>query len=108
MTDCGGLLVFEELLTAAHLHFNTLLLKLLMQFTAQLCCHLRPAAVQAARGPPALICGIAGKHYSSIRKHWCFPVRQRLLLPPQRLLLSSCKLSHNLEHLVFVPLVVQR
>lgn len=63
MTDCGGLLVFEELLTAVHLHFNTLLLKLLMQFTAQLCCHLAPSAVwAAAKRLPALIFGIAVKY----------------------------------------------
>ena len=46
MTDCGGLLVFEELLTAVHLHFNTVLLNLQMQFASQLCCHLIPSTIQ--------------------------------------------------------------
>lgn len=53
MTDCGGLLVFEELLTAVHLHFNTVLLNLLMQLASQLCCHLISAAIQTNSKKPS-------------------------------------------------------
>lgn len=53
MTDCGGLLVFEELLTAVHLHFNAVLLNLLMQFASQLCCHLIPSAIQTNSKKPS-------------------------------------------------------
>lgn len=86
MTDCGGLLV---LLTAVHLHFNTL-----MQLTAQLCCHLMPPAAQeSSRKSSTFIFVIAIKyyifmnHFSTIKKHWSVVV--------QRLSLSLCKVSNS-------------
>lgn len=80
MTDCGGLLVFEELLTAVHLHFNTLLLKLLMQFTVQLCCHLRPLAVQASSQKSSSInlCNC----YEILHFHESFLKHQKTLVLP--------------------------
>lgn len=84
MTDCGGLLVFEELLTAVHLHFNTLLLKLLMQFTAQLCCHLMPSAVQAS-----------SQKSSSVNLCNCYEILQfhESLLNHQKTLVLPCSLE---------------
>lgn len=88
MTDCGGLLVFEELLTAVHLHFNTVLLNLLMQFASQLCCHHIPAASQTNSKKPSSF-----NHFNCheilvcINHFWIFTIRHR----PLQLLSKMCR-----------------
>lgn len=92
MTDCGGLLVFEELLTAVHLHFNTVFLNLLMQFASQLCCHLIPSAIQTNSKKPSSF-----NHFNCheilvfINHLWIFTIRHWPLQLLSKLLLVASR-----------------